>query len=194
MKSVMFVTNVLAAMLVGAFAVPAQADECDKLTYVTFSVPVALPDVNLPPGTYRFTRPDCSLSNHVLRVSSQDGTKVYATLLTIPADRPEPSNQATVVFAETPTGAPEPIKAWFYPGETTGDELVYRKGEARGSMRETERFGGDKRSYETVRDIWSLIEGPSFGIHDRTWWWGTQRGTKMKETWSTGIHDDPERG
>jgi hypothetical protein len=34
-------------------------------------------------------------------------------------------------FAEVPAGAPEAVKAWFYPGEAIGDELIYPKGEAR---------------------------------------------------------------
>jgi hypothetical protein len=29
------------------------------------------------------------------------------------------------MFKETPAGAPEAVKAWFYPGETTGYEFVY---------------------------------------------------------------------
>ena len=131
MKYAMFVSSVLAAILVGTLATPAQANECDKLTYLTFSAPVSLPGVSLPAGTYRFTRPDCSTGDHLLRVSSQDGTEIYATLLTIPENRPSPSLQATVVFAETHAGAPEAIKAWFFPGEASGDELIYPRREAR---------------------------------------------------------------
>ena len=131
MKYVTFVSCVLAAILIGAFAGPAHADECNKLTYLTFSAPVALPGVSLPAGTYRFTHPDCSVSDHILRVSSQDGSEVYATVLTIPEDRPTPSDQTVVVFGEMPAGSPEAIKAWFYPGETVGDELIYPRDEAR---------------------------------------------------------------
>jgi hypothetical protein len=36
-------------------------------------------------------------------------------------DRPTPSH----VFAEMPAGVPEAIKAWFYSGESAGDELIY---------------------------------------------------------------------
>lgn len=121
---------VVAAILVGAFAVPVQANECDKLTYLTFSAPVALPGVTLPAGTYRFFHPDCSTSDHSLRVSSQDGSEVYGTFLTIPDDRTTPSDQPEVVFAEMPGGMPVAIKAWFYPGETVGDELIYHRDEA----------------------------------------------------------------
>ena len=125
MKHFMIGPFVLAGVLVGAFAAPARADECDKLTYLTFSAPVALPGVTLPAGTYRFSHPDCS--DHVLRVSSQDGLEVFATLLAIPDTRPAATAEPVVVFEEMRSGAPEGIKAWFYPGETTGDELIYPK-------------------------------------------------------------------
>jgi hypothetical protein len=121
----------LGAVLVAALAVPAQANECDKETYLTFSDPVSLPGVVLPAGTYLFSHPDCSADDHVLRVSSKDGSTVYATLLVSSEDRPTPSDQPMVVLAEMPNGSPRAIKAWFYPGETIGDGLIYPKGEAR---------------------------------------------------------------
>jgi len=129
-KYLILVSSVAAVTLVGTFASPARADECDKLTYLTFSAPVALPGVALPAGTYRFTHPDCVATDRVLQVSSQDGRTVYATLLTIPEGRTSASAEAEVVLAETPAGSPEAVKAWFYPGETTGDELIYPKHES----------------------------------------------------------------
>jgi hypothetical protein len=131
MKYVTLGSCVLAVILVWAFAVPAQANDCNRLTYLTFSAPFALPGVTLPAGTYRFSHPDCATDDDILRVSSQDGSKVYATLLAIPEERSMPSDQPVVVFAEMPAGAPEAIKAWFYPGEIVGDQLIYPKGEAR---------------------------------------------------------------
>lgn len=111
----------------GVLATPARADECDKLTYFTFSAPVALPGVTLPAGTYRFSHPDCGDTEHIVRVSSQDGSEVYATLLAIPDERATASDKPSVIFGERPVGAPEAITAWFYPGETIGDELLYPK-------------------------------------------------------------------
>jgi len=116
---------VAAAMVI---ATPAQADECDKLTYFTFSAPVALPGVTLPAGTYRFSHPDCDQTEHVVRVSSQDGTEVFGTFLAIPDERVTPSDRPLVIFAERPSGTLETVKAWFYPGDTIGDELIYPKG------------------------------------------------------------------
>jgi hypothetical protein len=122
----MFVSSVTAILLVGA-ARSVQADECDKLTYVTVSAPVTLPGVTLPVGTYRFTHPACSMSSHLLRVSSQNGSEVDATLLAIPEDRLRPTDEPVVIFEEMPARAPEAIKALFYPGETVGDKLIYPK-------------------------------------------------------------------
>jgi hypothetical protein len=130
-KYVTLGSSILAVILVGAFAGSAQANGCDKLSFLTFSTPVSLPGVALPAGTYQFTHPDCSSIDHILRVSSQDGRRVYATLLAIPETRPTASDQALVVFGEMPAGSPKAVKAWFYPGETIGDELIYPKGEAR---------------------------------------------------------------
>ena len=128
MKSSLVVPTLFAAVACCAFAVPARADECNRLTYMTFSAPVALPGVSLPPGTYEFIHPDCSV--HLLRVSSKDGKRIYGTFLTVPEDRLTPTGRSEVVLAEMPAGTPEAIKAWFYPDALTGDELIYPRAEA----------------------------------------------------------------
>jgi hypothetical protein len=105
-------------------AVPARASEWNELTYFTFSAPVELPGVALPPGTYMFKHPDVS-DLQVVQVFSQDGQTIYGTFLTIPESRPLPSAEPTVTFEETPVGTPEAIKAWFYPDRETGHQFVY---------------------------------------------------------------------
>ena len=132
---------IFAIALVGALSSTARANECDKLTYLTFSAPVRLPAVTLPAGTYRFIHPDCAMTSGVLRVTSKDGTAVYGTFVTIPEERTTPAHRPEVVFGESPAGAPEAIKAWFYPGETTGDELIYPK--ALGKITKYEARGND---------------------------------------------------
>jgi hypothetical protein len=130
MKHLMIVPFVLTMALVGALAVPAHADECDKLAYLTFSAPVELPGVTLPAGTYRFAHLDCAMTAGLLQVSSADGSEVYGTFQTVPEERMTRSSRPEVVFAEMPAGSPEAIEAWFYPGERTGDELIYHGTEA----------------------------------------------------------------
>ncbi|HVC21655.1 MAG TPA: hypothetical protein VNE16_16405 [Vicinamibacterales bacterium] len=95
-------------------------------TYFTFSLPVALAGVMLPPGTYLFRHlpPALTSHRHVVQVLSADRKKVYATLLAVPITRLTPSSKPVIVFSETPVGQPDVIKAWFYPGEHVGDEFV----------------------------------------------------------------------
>jgi hypothetical protein len=130
MKHLIIVSSVLAVALVGALATPAHADECNKLAYLTFSAPVELPGVTLSAGTYQFSHLECAMTAGLLQVSSADGTEVYGTFLTVPEQRMTPSTRPEVVFAEMPAGSPMAIEAWFYPGERTGDELIYHGTEA----------------------------------------------------------------
>ena len=120
----------LSVVLVGASAAAARAGECDKQTYLTFSAPVSLPGVVLPAGTYLFSHLKCSSISNILRITSADGSHLYATLLVIPQNRPTASDEPTVVLSETRAGLPKAVKAWFYPGATVGDKLVYPKGYA----------------------------------------------------------------
>lgn len=98
-----------------------------KMSYLTFSGPVGLPNVTLPGGTYRFQIANPDTGRKVILVTNQDGTKPFGMFLTIPNDRLEPPDwkRPVIMFREAPAGAPEPIRAWFYPGEKAGYEFVY---------------------------------------------------------------------
>jgi len=114
-----------ALAIIGLSAAPAHADEWNKLTYLTFSGPVAMPGITLPAGTYRFELMDPDTSRRVIRVSDKDGSKNYGIFLSISDTKMEPSSNPVVMFREMPAGLPQAIRAWFYPGETTGYEFVY---------------------------------------------------------------------
>lgn len=115
----------IAAALCLLWASPAQANEWNELTYLTFSAPFELPGVALAPGTYMFKHPDSPSGQHVVQVFSEDGKIIYGTFLTIPLNRPNPSPKPSVMFQETEKGAPEALEAWFYPGRVIGDEFIY---------------------------------------------------------------------
>lgn len=55
---------------------------------------------------------------------------LYGTFLTIPDYRLKPAGKPIITFEERPTGSPEAVKAWFYPGENYGHEFVYPKAKA----------------------------------------------------------------
>jgi hypothetical protein len=114
-----------AAVLAACLAPAAHADEWTKLTYFTFSAPVEMPGMVLPAGSYKFELADPDATRRVVRISEKEGGKIYGIFLSIPDQKLEPSDKPIVMFKETPAGAPEAVKAWFYPGETTGYEFVY---------------------------------------------------------------------
>jgi hypothetical protein len=114
-----------------AFAAPsARADEYNKLTYLTFSSPVQLPGTTLAAGTYMFKLADTMAERHIVQVFDKNGGKLYATLLAIPDYRIDAPDKNVVLFAERPAGTPQAVKAWWYPGDTTGEEFVYPKAQA----------------------------------------------------------------
>jgi hypothetical protein len=117
----------LVGIVTGLSVRPAQASEFDKLTYLTFSGPVEIPGVGLAAGTYIFELANPDSGSHVVRVLSRDRKTVYATFFALPDSRRSASGETIVTFHEELAGAPQAIKTWFYPGETTGFEFVYPK-------------------------------------------------------------------
>ena len=97
----------------------------DRSTHLTFSGPVALPNVSLPAGTYLFRFVDVNNST-VVQVLSDNGKIPYAMFNTLPIQRtPEAAKDGgPVTFKEAPAAAPRPLAAWFYD-ETAGCAMVY---------------------------------------------------------------------
>jgi|SRR5437899_4628148 len=124
----MIKTTVIALVglgILGAVVPRASADESDQKILFTFSAPVAIPGQVLPAGTYEFKLANLTDRN-LVQVFNEDGTHLYGTYFTIPEDRGEPAEQPIITFDERPGDSPEAVKAWFYPGEETGHEFIYR--------------------------------------------------------------------
>jgi hypothetical protein len=128
---------VLSMVLLGAaFSPSAKADEYDKKTTVTFSVPVEIPGVHLqgwgvlPPGTYVFKLLNSNSNRHIVQIFNQDQTKIYATILAIPNYRLTPTDKTVITFNEGIRDNPEALRAWFYPGANWGEEFVYPQAKA----------------------------------------------------------------
>jgi hypothetical protein len=115
-------------MLALMTASTARAQPVDKRTFFTFSGPVEVPGVALPPGKYLFRIADTG--GKVVQVLSADGKTPYAMFFSLPAERVTPASEPEVRFIETPPGTPPAIKTWWYPGETTGREFIYPKEQA----------------------------------------------------------------
>jgi hypothetical protein len=118
---------VAAAALVVSLAPAAHASQWDNLTYVTFTRPVQIPGMTLPPGTYAFKSLDQWANPHVVVILSKDQKTVYATALaTTPERFNASSSKPVVLFTETRSGTAPAIRAWYLPGQRLGNEFVYQ--------------------------------------------------------------------
>jgi hypothetical protein len=128
------------AVLCGAVAPIASADDWNRKTTITFSGPVEVPGVGLhllPAGTYVFKIVDSQSDRHIVQIFNQDETQVLTTVLAIPNYRLKTTDKTTITFRERPAGQPEALRAWFYPGRAWGEEFVYDKSRALEIAKET---------------------------------------------------------
>ena len=61
----------------------------------------------------------------VVQVYSADEKHLFGSFLSIPEQREEPTDSAVVTLEEKTAGAPEAVKAWFFPGKDIGHEFMY---------------------------------------------------------------------
>jgi hypothetical protein len=129
---------VLAACMVGGFAVVARADQWNDRTTLKFDAPVMIPGATLAPGTYTFKLLDSAALRHVVQIYNEDLTRLIATVNAVPAKRQEANDDTVVKFQPTDgAAAPVALKAWFYPGSLFGHEFVYSDTQARDIARRT---------------------------------------------------------
>jgi hypothetical protein len=164
-----------AAALTVALAPGARADEWDKKTILTFSGPVQIPGATLPAGSYVFKLADIPGNRHVVQVFSKDEKKLYTTMLAIPNERLEPSDNPVVLFSERAAGSPQAVKVWFYPGNRIGNEFVYPKSQAMRIARETHSSvlatNDDSNAPGTAGTIPDSMKTAQLGRFDETGTW-----------------------
>jgi len=130
--------NVTAAMLL-CFAASGvmSADAWNKKTKVKFNTAVQVPAahskegvIKLPAGSYVFRLNDSQASRHTVQVTNERGDHVYTTILAIPDYRLNATSKTVMYFSERPSGTPQAVKSWFYPGDNFGHRFVYPKAQA----------------------------------------------------------------
>jgi hypothetical protein len=117
------------ALLLGATVASAQMTTQND-TMVTFSAPVSLPGITLPAGSYLFKLADSQVNRNVVQVFAKDRSKIFATILAIPAERTEPADETVITFKEAPANSAPAVQYWYYPGDKRGQEFVYPKSQA----------------------------------------------------------------
>ena len=105
----------------------AGADEWNQKTIMTFSGPVEIPGQVLPAGTYVFKLADSQADRNVVEVFNKDESHMYGFFLAIPDYRLKPRGKPIITFEERAAGAPEAVKAWFYPGDDTDTSSSIRR-------------------------------------------------------------------
>jgi len=107
-----------------------KADEQASNAVVTFTAPVEVPGVGaqiLPAGTYRFTNLESTPDRNIIQISSPDGSHVFTTMLGVPNPHLKAPDSITVMFSNRPAADPLALKAWYCPGCTSGDQIVYEQ-------------------------------------------------------------------
>ena len=123
LKSLLIVLSL--CLLATALSPRLMADQDNERTTLTFAEPVEVPGMVLPAGTYVFELPQPGSDRSIVQIFDKDQTRLVATVLTVPAYRETPTGKTVVTFESRSPKAPEAIKAWFYPGQTLGQEFVY---------------------------------------------------------------------
>ena len=118
-------TGMICLMLLGIFSVPtSRADEWNKKMIVTVNQPIQVPGKVLPAGTYVFKLLD-SNDRTLVAIFDADETQLITMVQGIPDSRMQTSDNTILQLEERPSGQPEALKAWFYPGDDSGVEFVY---------------------------------------------------------------------
>ncbi len=134
-----------------------RSDEWDKKTIVTFNSPVEIPGKVLPAGTYVFKLLNSSVNRNTVLVYDKDEMEHVATIAALPDYAMEPTDRPVIRLEERPSGSPEAVKAWFYPGDIHGHEFVYP------NRRESELAKQSGQNRLSTRDELNQTPAPTAG-------------------------------
>jgi len=123
----LFSAVIVIALFAFCRAPSAKADEWNKRTVLTVHETIQVPNKVLPPGTYVVKLLDSPSDRHIVQIFNAEETELITTILAIPNYRLEPTGKTVFTFWETPVGQPLALRAWFYPGDSYGQEFAYPK-------------------------------------------------------------------
>jgi len=123
-----------------AFPLAALANDYDKRTVITLNEPIivaGVETVTLQPGTYVMRLLNHESNRNIVEIFNEREDHLFALVLAIPNYKLFPKDKTDVRFWETPEGNPMALRAWFFPGDNWGQEIVYPKGLAAKIARQT---------------------------------------------------------
>jgi len=126
-----FAKSMLAGIAVVALiSAIASADVNDKKTTLTVNETIEVPGAVLEPGKYVVKLVDSQANRHIVQFFNEEENEVLSTVIAIPNMRLKPTGETEFEWHETPAGQPPALKAWFYPGDSFGQEFAYPEGRA----------------------------------------------------------------
>lgn len=105
----------------------AKADAWDKKTILTVNQTIQVRDAVLEPGQYVLKLYNSPSERHIVQIFNADQSHIISTVMAIPKQRMEPTGDSQFTFWETPAGSARALRAWYYPGDTIGQEFPYPK-------------------------------------------------------------------
>jgi hypothetical protein len=127
------------------------ADVWNKKTELTVNQTIEVPGATLTPGKYVVKLVDSQANRHIVQFMNKTEDEVISTVLAIPNERLKPTGKSEFSFYETPVGDAPALRAWFYPGDTFGQEFAYP--ERRAS--ELAKATGEEVPSMTAQDVQS---------------------------------------
>jgi hypothetical protein len=108
-----------------------QADVWNKKTELTVKEAIQVPGATLSPGNYVVKLVDSQSNRHIVQFTNEREDRVISTVLAIPNERLRPTGETEFSFYEgTAAGEAPALRAWFYPGDTIGQQFAYPKQKA----------------------------------------------------------------
>jgi hypothetical protein len=113
-----------ALVLFGGLLVPAAtATQGNKEVLFTVNGPIEIPHRVLGPGRYELKL--IGFGSPIVGVWNATGTHLYGFFETEPAYRNHATGKTKVVLSGSGKYAPKRLDEWFYPGDNTGNALLY---------------------------------------------------------------------
>lgn len=103
------------------------ADAWDKKTIMTTNQPLQICGKTFGAGKYVLRLYNSPSTRNVVHIFNADETQVLATIIAVPKQRMEPTGDTVFEFWEVPQGHVPALRAWFYPGDLTGQEFPRRE-------------------------------------------------------------------
>ena len=112
-----------------ALASPAAAQIEKEKSIFTASESIQVGSQVVPPGTYLIRVVPLSYNRNLVQVTSEDGSKVFASALATPHPKKDDEQIPSSRFVYYPTGDGETkaLRTWFAPSTPYGQDIVYPK-------------------------------------------------------------------